>query len=177
MWILVVDSSHYRPQAFFWPSETTRSQCWIQTSSPQFSRLPPMTYTYPVRDCPILSHMSNMRPQSSAVFISLVAFSAGEKIHAALDRAQCKQLQWLRQDRWRKDGLEEWFARLSKTETDSWPIGLTDDNQALLNINRINKVTVWAKGKALKHEAMMQLSKIASYWWCDWLRCWWLFRQ
>ena len=66
-----------------------------------------MTYTYPVRDCPILSHMSNMRPQSSAVFISLVAFSAGEKIHAALDRAQCKQLQWLRQDRWRKDGLEE----------------------------------------------------------------------
>lgn len=31
---------------------------------------------YPVRDCPILSHMSRMRPQSSAVFISLVAFSA-----------------------------------------------------------------------------------------------------
>ncbi len=35
--------------------------------------------TNPVRDCPILSHMSRMRPQSSAVFISLVAFSAGKK--------------------------------------------------------------------------------------------------
>lgn len=37
--------------------------------------------TNPVRDCPILSHMSRMRPQSSAVFISLVAFSAGKKKH------------------------------------------------------------------------------------------------
>lgn len=35
--------------------------------------------TNPVRDCPILSHMSRMRPQSSAVFISLVAFSAEKK--------------------------------------------------------------------------------------------------
>lgn len=87
MRVLVVHSSHYRPETFFRPGATKNSNPALFSkvmilmpagSFFSFCRTLTRQKTHPERDCPILSHMSRMRPQSSAVFISLVAFS-GEK--------------------------------------------------------------------------------------------------